>query len=192
MQKYGELIRKESTRLTDMVEQILSLAGVLSHQKTFNPQPIQVEEIIEETLDSCEEAIASQDFQIETQVAADLPEIQADAQALQGAISNLIHNALKYSNGSHWIGIEADIHKNGKGSEVQIRVSDKGIGITPEELPYIFDDFFRGTAVRNAQIKGNGIGLSIVKKTMEAHNGNISVTSEPNIGTTFTLHLPIA
>ena len=192
MQRYGQLIKKESHRLTDMVEQILELAGVLSHKKTFNPESVGVVEMIDEAIDTCSDAIIEKDFSVEKSLPSDLPLVQADAHALQGAICNLINNALKYSNGSHWIGITAALHQNGKGKEVQISVADKGIGIAPDELPHVFDDFFRGAAVRNAQIKGNGIGLSIVKKTMEAHNGRVSVISEPNAGTTFTLHLPVA
>ena len=192
MQKYGQLIGKESSRLTDMVEQILELAGVLSHKKAVNLQPTQIDDLVEEALDVCKESIKENAFQVDLSLAPDLPQIRGDAQALQVALSNLITNAVKYSNGSRWIGIQTLLQKNGKGPEVQISVSDRGIGIPEEDLPYIFEDFFRGPSVRKAQIKGNGIGLSIVKKTMEMHNGRVTVQNDQATGTTtFTLHLPI-
>lgn len=191
MQKYGELISKETTRLTDMVEQILELAGVLSPDKTFNRESIQVPELVHNALDACKEPIETKDFTVDLSVAENLPSIEGDKRSLHAALSNLIHNAIKYSNGNRWIGIYSALHENGKGAEIQVSVSDKGIGIPQEDLPHVFEDFFRGPAVRAAQIKGNGIGLSIVKKTMEAHNGRVTVAPRASGGTTFTLHLPL-
>ena len=191
MQKYGELISKETTRLTDMVEQILELAGVLSPDKTFKRETIEVPELVQNALDACKESIETKDFTVDLSVADNLPSVEGDKRSLHAALSNLIHNAIKYSNGSRWIGVYSAVHENGKGAEIQLSVSDKGIGIPPEDLPHIFEDFFRGPAVRAAQIKGNGIGLSIVKKTMEAHNGRVSVVPRASGGTTFTLHLPL-
>ncbi len=191
MQKYGQLIGKESSRLTEMVEQILELAGVFSQKKVFDHQPTNIEELVEDALDVCKEVISEKEFEVEMSLAQDLPEIKGDARSLQVALSNLINNAVKYSNGNRWIGIRTEYASNGKGPEVLISVSDKGVGIPSEDLPYIFEDFYRGSTVRKAQIKGNGIGLSIVKKTMEAHNGRVTVQSEDHAGTTFTLHLPV-
>lgn len=191
MQKYGELIRKESSRLNEMVEQVLELAGVLSHKQSFAPKPLRVDDLIADALDACNESISEKVFTVDVSVEPDLPMVEADSRALQGAVCNLINNAIKYSNGSQWIGIKAGTGKNSKKNrEIQISVSDKGRGIPQEDLPHIFEDFFRGEDVRNAQIKGNGIGLSIVKKTMELHGGRVSVESHVNQGTTFTLHLP--
>ncbi len=191
MQKYGLLIRKETTRLTDMVEQILELAGVLSPDKTFKRESMLVPDLVHDALDACKESIESKDFKVDLTVAEHLPAVEGDKRSLHAALCNLINNAIKYSNGKRWLGVYTAVHKNGKGSEIQVSVSDKGIGIPQEDLPHIFEDFFRGPAVRAAQIKGNGIGLSIVKKTMEAHNGRVSVMPRPAGGTTFTLHLPL-
>ncbi len=191
MQKYGQLIRKESARLADMVEQILELAGALSQNKKITLEPNDIDTLISEALDVCKESIAEEDFQVQVTLAENLPPVTGDARSLQIAISNLISNAIKYSNGNRWIAIETSLWKNGKGPEVQIRVTDKGVGIPAEDLPFIFEDFYRGPAVRKAQIKGTGIGLSIVKKTMEAHGGRVTVQSGEPLGTTFTLHLPV-
>lgn len=190
MQKYGQLIRRESSRLNNMVEQILQLAGVMSHDKTFVFEPTQVDALIEAAIEDCSEELTSKGFDLDLNIASNLPDIHGDGSALQAAIANLISNAIKYSNGSRWIGIKTHLTQNGKGPEIQIQIADKGIGVPEADLPYIFEDFFRGASVREAQIKGNGIGLSIVKKTMEAHNGSVSVKQNEDTGTTFTLHLP--
>ena len=158
----------------------------------FDFQPTEVDAIIEEALDVCKESITEQDFQIDLSLTPDLPPINGDARSLQVALSNLIANAVKYSNGSRWIGIRTALASNGRVPEVLISVSDHGIGISQEDMPYIFEDFYRGASVRQAQIKGNGIGLSIVKKTMEAHNGRVTVQNDSaHDGTTFTLHFPV-
>ena len=191
MQKYGQLIRKESARLTEMVEQVLELAGVLSNKKQMTREANTVDQLITDALDVCKESISENEFEVDLSLAKDLPQITGDPHALQVAISNLINNAMKYSNGNRWIGIRTLLHENGRGPEVQIQVSDKGVGIPPTDLPFIFEDFYRGPSVRKAQIKGNGIGLSIVKKTMDAHGGRVTVESEEANGSTFTLHLPV-
>ena len=191
MQNYGKLIQKESNRLTDMVEQILELAGIMSSPRKPVQETASIHELIDNALESCQESLTERSFEVEKDLNYDLPELKGDVKAFRIAISNLITNAIKYSNGSSWIGIKAEVQKNGRGPELRLSVSDKGIGIPQEDLPYIFEDFYRGPAVRNAQIKGNGIGLSIVKKTMEAHSGRVSVHNNEPAGTTFTLHFPV-
>jgi two-component system phosphate regulon sensor histidine kinase PhoR len=93
---------------------------------------------------------------------------------------------MKYANGSKWIKITA---KNGAG-RVRIAVEDKGIGIEASDLRQIFEPFYRTKEVVDAQISGNGLGLNLVKKIVEAHNGKISVESTPGVGSTFTIDLP--
>ncbi len=190
--RYGQLIRKEGRRLTEMVEQVLELAGVQSGRKRYTFRPIDVANVIEQALSACDASLREEAFDVAKHIAPDLPEIQADDRSLQTALRNLITNAIKYSDGTSWIGIEARHARNGKGPEVQITVRDKGRGIPADELPYIFDQFYRGHAVREAQIHGNGLGLSLVKTIADAHGGRVSVVSEPGKGSAFTLHLPLS
>ena len=116
----------------------------------------------------------------------DLPSVNADANALSQAIQNLIFNSLKYSNGEKFIKISS---KNGEG-KIKIAVEDKGIGIAPKDLKHIFEPFFRARAVVDEQIHGNGLGLSLVKETIEAHGGKISAESEIGKGSVFIIELP--
>ena len=191
-QKYGQLISREGKRLSDMVEQIMELAGIQSGKKEYQFQPISPKELIEHSLTGWRDTIASKEFTVSEKIDEHLPQINGDAKALELTISNLINNAIKYSNGTRWIGIAAEVAQNGRGPELRISVADKGKGIDSEELPHIFDQFYRGQEVQKAQIHGNGIGLSIVKSTIEAHGGRISVDSQPGQGSTFTLHFPIS
>ena len=106
-------------------------------------------------------------------------------------MQNLITNALKYGSEQKWIGIQARLAEHGlTGKEIQISVSDRGIGIAPEELPHIFEPFYRSPSVTAAQIHGTGLGLPLAKSIVEAMKGQVTVKSAPGRGSTFTLHLP--
>src|SRR5262245_10678718 len=114
----------------------------------------------------------------------------ADVPALSRALRNLIDNAMKYSGESRWIGVRAQSIISGGTAEVQITVSDRGLGIPAEDLKYIFEPFWRGSEATAAQIHGNGLGLNLVKIIINAHGGDIRVQSEPGRGSSFTLTLP--
>jgi signal transduction histidine kinase len=106
-------------------------------------------------------------------------------------VQNLITNALKYGSEQKWIGIQVRVAEHGMtGKEVQISVSDRGIGIAPEELRHIFEPFYRSPSVTAAQIHGTGLGLPLAKSIVEAMQGQLTVRSAPGRGSTFTLHLP--
>ena len=126
--------------------------------------------------------------EVERHIEPDLPPVMADAASLESSLRNLISNAVKYGGQGHWVGIRA---ANG-GAEVQISVEDKGPGIEPADLPHIFEPFYRGPDAVNAQIHGTGLGLSLVKRFIEAQGGRVTVKSTPGEGSSFTLHLPIA
>jgi len=130
-------------------------------------------------------------FEIERKIAAHLPMIKADAAALSRAIQNLLSNAMKYGGDSRWIGLSAEPVKTSAGEEVQIRVSDRGLGIAPSEQERVFEPFYRGKEVVAAQIRGNGLGLSLVKHVIAAHGGRVSVESKVGQGSVFILYLPV-
>lgn len=187
---YGSLIRKETRRLQDMVEQILEFAGVQSGKQKYELQPTNVNQVINDVVSSSQPLLVEGEFHLETKIAADLPSVMADSSALSRALQNLLNNAMKYSGENRWIGINAELIKNGGTQEVQISVTDHGIGITAEDQRHIFEPFYRGSEVKAAQIHGNGLGLSLVKNIVTAHNGRIRVESIEGQGSTFTLTFP--
>lgn len=185
--RYGNLIKGEGKKLGTMVEQILEFAGARSGHKKYDFREVDVKKVVEEALSDCAPLIAEKNFEVETDLQKNLPLIQADANALSHAIQNLIINSIKYSNGSNWLKITA---KNGDRA-IKISVEDKGIGIAKKDLKQIFAPFYRAKDVVDAQIHGNGLGLSLVKQTVDAHQGKIAVESEIGKGSKFILHLPI-
>lgn len=192
VKRYGDLIKTEGRRLTEMVEQILEFAGWQANRKAYQLQPVDVSDVITRATEVCQPLINEHSFILEIEIAKDLPLITADAPALQRALQNLINNAVKYSGDAHWLSIKAQLNKGLRQSVVSITIADHGIGIPAEELPHIFDPFYRGQEVTAAQIHGSGLGLSIVKQIVEAFGGSISVESSPSKGSAFTLHLPLA
>lgn len=186
--RYGNLIKSEGKKLSQMVEQILEFAGARSGKRKYDLRETDVKNLIEDALRACQPLINEKDFTVESEIAENLPKISADSNALSQAIQNLIVNSIKYGNGNRWLKISAN-----NGDElVKITVEDKGIGISKKEISQIFQPFYRSKSVIDAQIHGNGLGLSLVKQTVEAHGGKISVESEIGKGSKFTINLPQA
>ncbi len=191
IKRYGALIRDEGRRLTGMVEQVLEFAGAQSGRQTYELRPVEPWRVIEDALAALHLPIQESGFEVEAQIADELPLISADSAALSRALQNLISNALKYGGERRWLGLSARVVKHLTGEELQLAVADRGLGIAPAELPHIFDPFYRGKEVTAAQIHGNGLGLSLVKHIVKAHGGRVTVESKVGEGSTFTLHLPV-
>ncbi len=182
---YGALIKKEGTKLSGMVEQILEFAGARSGRRRYDMKAVDASEIVRQTLEECVPQLEEAGFSVETDLAEGLPPVRADEVALSQAVGNLVSNAQKYSNGNKWIRVSVS---NGDGT-VRIAVEDKGIGISQEDRRNLFEPFFRASSVVDDQISGNGLGLSIVKQIVDAHRGEIIVTSEPGKGSRFEIAL---
>jgi signal transduction histidine kinase len=185
--QYGNLIKREGKKLSAMVEQILEFAGARSGRKKYDMRETDVKQVIENALAECRNLIAEKGFTVETEIAENLPKISADANALSHSIQNLIINSVKYSDENKWIKISAS---NGE-RRLKIAVEDRGIGISPKDAANIFTPFYRAKAVVDAQIHGNGLGLSLVNQTVKAHGGKVLVETRLGKGSKFVIHLPL-
>jgi signal transduction histidine kinase len=187
--QYGEVIHREGRRLAEMVEQVLEFAGAQSGKQRFEFRNVNVGSIIEEAIAASQPQIKEANFKVETDVEDNLPQIRVDSLALRRVLQNLISNAIKYDGQNKWARVSAFQSAE---NDVTISVEDRGRGIESSDIPHIFEPFYRGGAAIAAQIKGSGVGLSIVKQIIEAHGGSIAVRSTSDAGTTFTFSLPVA
>jgi len=187
-QKYGQLIGDEARRLTDMVEQILTFARARSDGAEL--KSVAPEQIVSRALTACGPVLREAGMVVERSVEPGLPEVQGDLNLIVDCVQNLINNAVKYAKAGGWVRVRAEKAPDSGGSRIRIAVEDRGPGVAPEDLPHIFDPFYRGEAVRSSQIPGVGLGLSLVKRIVEAHRGTVTVESSAGSGATFFLYLP--
>jgi signal transduction histidine kinase len=190
--QYGDLIETEGRRLTGMVEQVLEYAGLSGNRRLPMAQPVDPGVLVRDEAAACAPLCAASDVELAVDVADDLPPVVADPDAIRRAIHNLVANAVKYAGDGRWIGLGVRRSRARGRDEVAISVSDRGRGIDAEELPHVFEPFYRGRYALERQIHGNGLGLSLVRRIALAHGGRVTVRSAPGEGATFTLHLPAA
>jgi signal transduction histidine kinase len=193
VQQYGETIQKEVRRLTTQVEQMLSFAGIESGRKLYDLSPVDVAGSVAGALAAYNAVLTAEGWQIERRIEAGLPAVLADAHVLEGLLKNLIENALKYAGTGRWLGITARAVSEQGRPEIQITVADRGPGIKAEDLPHIFEPFYRGRhPSTDPATAGVGLGLSLVQRHMRAMGGRVTVATFAGRGAAFTLHLPAA
>ncbi len=190
VQEYGSLVQQEARRLTAMVEQVLNYAGIQSGERHYELVPTAVSEIIDRALDEYAPALREAGWQVEKRVEKNLPLVLADSSSLESGMKNLVGNAMKYADSGKWLSVSARTVRNEQGSEVEISVQDRGPGIAPSDLPHVFEPFYRSKKVLASPVPGAGLGLSILKRHIEAHGGRVSVISSEGKGSQFTLYLP--
>lgn len=186
--QYGQLIRREGRRLTKTIGDILLSCRLQAKTDTvLNLQPLDIQALIGLAVADTQLVAAEHGVRIDTLIETPLPPVLADKEALKMAIKNLLVNAVKYGN-RHPVRVSAKSRRAGAAFDVLITVEDQGPGIPSDELPQIFEPFFRGRVARGLEIEGSGIGLSIVQQVVRLHGGRIRVSSGER-GTKFTLQL---
>jgi signal transduction histidine kinase len=187
--EYGEYIETESRRLTQLINNILDFSRIESGAKTYHFERSNLEDVIRDTLRTLEVSVRHRGFKLVFhEPDKPLPPMEIDSDAMGQALTNLVGNAVKYSNGASQI----EVFLRRRGESIQIAVRDEGIGISRDEQKKIFERFHRvGTGLVH-DVKGSGLGLSIVSHVINAHGGEVTVDSELGKGSTFTIHLPLS
>jgi signal transduction histidine kinase len=188
VREYGELLRAEGRRLSEMVEQILEFAGIQSGRRGFSPRSVFLQPLVEDVLAASQALIESAGIRVDVDWPAGLPPVAGDEAALRRVFQNLIGNAIKYGGSGGWIGVRA----RQAGPHLDVAVCDKGIGIAATEQARIFEPFYRAADVVSARIQGAGLGLSLVRRIVDGHGGRVSVKSAPGAGSEFVVTLPVA
>jgi len=185
--EYYRIIRHESLRLNKMIDNILDFSKIEAGRKRYDFAHSDMAEVIENVLASYRYQIANSGFDVQTNIQPDLPPVLIDRDAMAQAISNLVDNAIKYSGEKKQLSIKTET----LGGDLSIEVADRGIGIPRTEQAKVFEKFYRVGNGLVHDVKGSGLGLSLVKHIIEAHKGTISVESDLGKGSRFTILLPL-
>jgi signal transduction histidine kinase len=186
-QEYFCIIRKESERLTGLINNILDFSRIEAGRKEYDFRQTDLAELVRNTLDSYRYQIEQNGFAFQERIAPDLPPMAVDREAIARSLLNLVNNALKYSHDDKFLGVNL-YRENGS---VKLEVVDHGMGIPPSEQPKIFEKFYRVGNPLVHNTKGSGLGLSLVRHIVQAHGGDVFVESAPGRGSKFTIALPV-
>ncbi|MFZ0549153.1 MAG: ATP-binding protein, partial [Candidatus Promineifilaceae bacterium] len=181
-----QLAERNVTKISELVDELLDVSQLESGRLPVHKTPIQLDQLIEETIQLQRPLISMKEVNMETQISPDLPSVMADVRLIRRVLQNLVDNAAKFSHRSSTITISARISADDPDC-VQVSVQDNGVGIPTELQSWVFEKF---VTEFNAQ-RGSGIGLTFCRLAITAHNGRIWAESEENLGSTFHFILPI-
>jgi two-component system phosphate regulon sensor histidine kinase PhoR len=178
-------INGEVDRLTQMVTELTELSHIETGKAELRRVPTNLNYLIEEVVGQMRPQAESKPVTITTDFNSNLPVIKVDKDRIRQTLTNLVHNAIKFNNPGGKVTITTTFDNE----SAIVSMSDTGIGISKEDLPHIFERFYKADKARSQG--GSGLGLAIAKHTIQAHGGNISVKSEEGKGTTITFDLPL-
>ena len=191
VKRYGELVRDQGRRLSEMVEQTLQFAALDSGRRAFQLEPLDVGKVVSDVLEQAQPIITESRFTVQQEAAAAVPPARADAHAVKQIVANLVSNAIKYGQPGRWLGVATSLDEGGQKPRVRVSVSDRGMGIPASEAGRIFDPYFRGAGASEASIQGSGLGLKLARDLAVRMGGDLYFRSESGKGSVFTLYLPV-
>lgn len=185
VRRFAEKVLIEANRLGDMVAELIELSRLQGAERLHNVTDVDVDTIVSEAISRHKVAADNAEIEVRTDSSSGL-HVLGDQTLLVTALANLVSNAIAYSSP----GSPVSISRRKRGDNVEIAVTDRGIGIALEDQERVFERFFRGDKARSRATGGSGLGLAIVKHVAANHNGSIGVWSKPGTGSTFTLSIP--
>jgi two-component system, OmpR family, phosphate regulon sensor histidine kinase PhoR len=185
--QYLATVEKHADHLTNLVQDLLSLSRLDSTTTVPNPRPVHLNQVVARVKDLMSPAAEKKGHTFAVNSEGALRAVVGNPEYLERAIGNLVENAIKYTRdgGTITVGVRAE------GEAAVVEVSDNGIGISEQDLPRIFERFYRAERSRSRDMGGTGLGLSIVKHIVQAHGGTIDVVSTPGQGSVFRIRLPL-
>ena len=185
--EYLQTIVNESERLSRLVDNVLDFSRIEQGNKVYRMQPTCLATVVRSAARAMQYPLAQLGFSLTISIDESLPNLQANADALEQAILNLLANAMKYSGEARQI----EMRLGRKGPEAFIDIVDHGLGISSEDQTRIFEKFYRVRSVETEPIAGTGLGLTLAQHIVEAHRGRVVVSSELACGSTFSVRLPL-
>ncbi|HEX2522826.1 MAG TPA: ATP-binding protein, partial [Terriglobia bacterium] len=185
LREFHVIISEEVTRLTRLVQNLLEMARIEAGELHPAKEWSSVPEMIHAVLDRCAAALAN--HRVRVDLKDGLPLVKVDARLLASALANLLENAAQYSAAQSEVVVRVAIDAN----TLTLSIQDKGPGIPAQDLPRVFDKFYRGSSRSVSRREGTGMGLAIARGIVEAHSGRIWVESGPGLGSTFFLSVPV-
>jgi len=186
-QKYYDVLLEQSERLALLTDNILSLARIEEGRAEFTFERTDISTLLTQLVSSIQDRVRHEGVDIGLNIGSPIPLLMVDRTALSQAVANLIDNAIKYSGDSRKISVSASVEEQ----VLAIAVQDFGVGIKKEDIPRLFERFYRGGDELTRAVKGSGLGLTLVKEIVEAHRGKVYVESEPGKGSVFSIRLPL-
>lgn len=185
---FYNIIQSEATRLSRFVDELLNVSRMEAGSMTLDKRETDIERLLNEVCDKVRPEIQRKKIDFSISFPPKLPQLTVDKDKLAAALVNLIGNAVKYTpdNGTVKFAVEQS------GDEIRFVIEDTGIGIAEDEIPKLFDKFFRSDDSRVREITGSGLGLSFTNEVAKLHRGRIDITSQIDEGSTFTLVLPVS
>jgi PAS domain S-box-containing protein len=188
---YFSILNRETDRLTAIIEDLLDLSSLEAGEIKSRPQPINTMKVIDEVITSSTTRADSKHIELLWQENGDLPRVIADSNQLEQILSNLVVNAINYTPEGGRVILNAGQGQLNGEPAVWLQVSDTGPGIVEDEMPFLFDRFFRGQAAKNSGAPGTGLGLTICRELLTRNGGKIEVKNHPKGGAAFTVWLPV-
>jgi len=181
------VIDEETDALTALIDDFLSLSRLESGRFELSKSPLNLREVVDYVISLASVQAQNKGLDVKVDIPSNLPSILADEELMVSLIRNLVSNAVKFSHE----GAEVKVKARAEDGQLILSVSDQGIGILSEDLPHLFEKFYRLRSATESGIEGTGLGLTLAKEAAEAHGGRIEAESEVGVGSRFTVTLPI-